>query len=187
MARRSSIPRRPGAIAHIRRQKVAARVWFALAAGGVLSLAVAVWSSVARPGAERALPVGPPSAWRLAAGELTVLDDAGQTVFSHDFGVAISTPVSSFDAPTRRWPVARIADIDGEGRPEVLVSPPAVRREDRRFHCFEADGRLGSSTSRGPSLRRHGVRRAVAAHAQFVTGPKQARSLFVYPRTTCSS
>ncbi len=35
-----------------------------------------------------------------------------------------------------------IADVDGDGRNEVLVRPNAVERAERKLYCFEADGRV---------------------------------------------
>ena len=86
---------------------------------------------------------GQPATWRMANESLTVFDTTGTLVFEHRFGFAVPSSTSSDawsaeDGP----PPVLIADIDGDGRNEVLVKANAVERENRRLVCLEADGRV---------------------------------------------
>jgi hypothetical protein len=83
-----------------------------------------------------------PTTWRLANESLTVFDAAGGTLFEHRFGFPFLENRSSEAPGPDVSPPALIADIDGDGRNEVLVKSIAVDRADRRLYCFEADGRL---------------------------------------------
>jgi hypothetical protein len=112
-------------------------LWLAAAAtlAGLLSLR-------ALPMAGRGAGGRPPAAWKLESERLVVLDDTGALLFEHAFGFALSGSASSAvrneAAPT---PVL-IADLEGDGRLEVLAMPLAAARENRRLYCFESDGRL---------------------------------------------
>lgn len=150
----------------------------------VAAVAVAIGLLVLRAQRGSARPpeaAGPPAAWELSGGALTVRDAVGRQVFRHELGPAMA-PVrfSSADPPERRAQ-ARIEDLDGDGRPEVLVRVPGLRRTDCRLFCFESDGRVrfvdeptgsvrfGDETFGDPWL----------AHAFFLTGSGPSRALYV--------
>jgi hypothetical protein len=158
-----------------------ASLWIILAGAGGLALLFALSLGLARPDAGRAPLAGPPAGWRLANGVLTVLDAGGRQVFSHDFGVATLSPASSADVPHPRHPIARIVDVDGDGRSEVLVRLSGARREDRAFYCFDADGRVRFVDRPRGSVRFGDTEYAEPwlAHRHFVTGAVGSRSLFV--------
>jgi hypothetical protein len=91
-------------------------------------------------GARRA-HAGPPHGWRLAGETLRVEDADGRLVFEHRFGFEVAAMTSQrvpAGEPTR----VQLADVDDDGRLEVLVAVPAIRREERRLYCFESEGRL---------------------------------------------
>ena len=94
------------------------------------------------PTATRRSAAGQPAAWRMANESLTVFDSNGATLFEHSFGFAVPSSSSSDTRPVEYGsPPVLIADIDEDGRDEVLVSTNAVERANRRLYCFEADGR----------------------------------------------
>lgn len=129
---------------------------------------------------DRAHAAGPPAAWRLANGTLSVLDAAGRTAFVRRLDGPTGPPVSSADVQAPRNPPVQIADLDGDDRPEVLLRVPAPRREDRLFYCFEADGRLRFVDRPRGSMRFGDAEYGEPwlAHRHFVSGPRDARSLY---------
>jgi hypothetical protein len=150
----------------------------ALAVAGLIAYsALGRLGSPARPPAPRP---GPPAAWRLANSALTVFDDEGRVVFRHDFGVALAETASSSDRPVR-GPIVRMADIDGDGRVEVLVRLPARRREESRFYCFESDGRIRFVDDPRGSMRFGSTEYGEPwlAYGIFLAGAGPARSLYV--------
>ena len=99
-------------------------------------------SLLGSPTAPRRPAAGQPAAWRMANESLTVFDSNGATLFEHPFGFAVPSSSSSDTRPAEYGsPPVLIADIDEDGRDEVLVSTNAVERANRRLYCFEADGR----------------------------------------------
>jgi hypothetical protein len=112
----------------------------------VLGVVVLGWVSArfSGSGAKSLLPQRrEPASWRIANESLTVFDSTGAMLFEHRFGFTVPTSASSDawqveDGP----PPVLIADIDGDGRSEVLVKANAVERENRILVCLEADGRV---------------------------------------------
>jgi hypothetical protein len=152
-------------------------------AGALVVAGLVAFAALGRPGSPAAPAPphpGPPGAWRLSNSALTVLDDDGRPVFRHDFGVSLAESASSSDPPTRS-PIVRMADIDGDGRVEVLVRLPARRREDVRFYCFEADGRIRFVDDPRGSMRFGSTEYGEPwlAYGIFLTGAGPARALYV--------
>jgi hypothetical protein len=104
-----------------------------------------------------------------------VLDQRGQVLFEHDFGFPVRTTEPRSTEGLQ--PPAQIADIDGDGRREVLLAVPASAREDRRLYCFEADGRLRFVHQPRGSRRYGDVEYAEPwlAHRVFVTVDRDGR------------
>jgi hypothetical protein len=73
-----------------------------------------------------------------------VFDAAGAVLFEHRFGFPLLSDVDLGVPPPRWWAPMRalIADVDGDGRSEVLVNANAAGAAHRKLYCFEADGRL---------------------------------------------
>jgi hypothetical protein len=92
----------------------------------------------ARPAAD---VVRQPSAWRLGNESLVVFDAGGVPLFEHRFGSPLDATLSSESRIplTDQAPVV-IADLEGDGRSEVLVQTVAKERAERRLFCLEADG-----------------------------------------------
>lgn len=135
------------------------------------------------PTAPRRPGAGQPAAWRMANESLTVFDSSGATLFDHPFGFAVS---SSSSSDTLRAgdgsPPVLIADIDGDGRNEVLVQARAVERANRRLYCLEADGRT-RFVHQPTGTRRFGddeYAEPWVIHKVFLTrGPSGSRRLWV--------
>ena len=108
-----------------------------LAAGATL----VAWAHL-RPQGPTPTREAAPAGWRIENERLVVLDDAGAPLFEHAFGFALLRSASSTVRDESAPPLVLIADVDGDGRLEVLAMPPAAARENRRLYCFEADGRL---------------------------------------------
>jgi hypothetical protein len=84
-----------------------------------------------------------PASWRLANETLTVFDARGSTLFEHRFGFPLHRALTSESRLLAVGPApVVIADVDGDGRSEVLVNVNALERANRKLYCFEADGRL---------------------------------------------
>jgi hypothetical protein len=160
---------------------------WAVAAGLMLVVAAALATLSglrlpSEPGRTAADAVRQPAAWRLANESLVVFDTTGALLFEHRFGVPLLSPVSSESPPPRygRMP-ALIADIDGDGRGEVLVDLNAEDPAHRRLYCFEADGRV-RFVHQPTGSRRFGDDEYAdpwVAHRVFVTrGPEGRRRLW---------
>jgi hypothetical protein len=117
----------------------------ALAVAGAAVILAAAWALRTAAQAPRAGVGGArqPAAWRLADESLVVLDATGGLLFRHDFGLPVGGTHSS-ESPRRDYgylPVL-VADVDGDGRREVLVNLNAEDPAERKLYCFEADGTL---------------------------------------------
>jgi hypothetical protein len=170
-------------------QRVAGRLggrWPALAFGAVATIVACAWAIVRFSGAPTAQgPSAPhePASWRLANETLTVLDPAGAVLFEHRFGFALGGSASSDTWPGEYGPSpVLIADIEGDGQSEVLVSANALERTNRRLYCFEADGRT-RFVHQPTGVRRFGDEEYAepwVAHSAFLTRkPGGARRLWV--------
>lgn len=157
----------------------------ALVVGGVVGVVALAWalarfSGSPTPSSQRA--ARPPAAWRMANESLTVFDAAGALLFEHRFGFALHDGVSSETwASGRGNPPVQIADVDGDGRDELLVRASAAERSNRRLYCFEADGRT-RFVHQPSGTRRFGDDEYAdpwLAHRTFVTrGPDGSRRLW---------
>ena len=112
----------------------------------LVAAALGTFSVLRRP-AERprveADASGQPANWRLAGESLTVFDATGALVFEHRFGFPLRGAVrSETPAPVVGSARVLIADVDQDGRSEVLVRPNAMERVNRKLFCFEEDGRV---------------------------------------------
>ena len=137
-----SAPDRVGAVATLSRRR-----W--VVAGGLLlvvAAGLATLSVLRRPVERVEATAGAgrqPVAWRLGSERLAVFDTAGVAIFEHRFGFALLGSNSSETwLPHVGGPPVVIADVEGDGRNEVLVRPNAVERAERKLYCFEADGRV---------------------------------------------
>jgi hypothetical protein len=84
-----------------------------------------------------------PAAWRLANESLAVFDVNGALLFEHRFDVPLLAAVTSESRlPEVGSAPVVIADVDGDGRSEVLVNVNATDLANRKLYCFEADGRV---------------------------------------------
>jgi hypothetical protein len=134
------------------------------------------------PSARRAASRGQPTTWRLAGDSLTVFDEYEAPLFVHRFGFRLSAPLSSASpsALVGRGHVV-IDDVDGDGRNEVLATPNAEERANRKLFCFEADGRA-RFVHQPTGTRRFGEDEYAdpwLAHRVFVTrGPDGAPRLW---------
>jgi hypothetical protein len=81
-----------------------------------------------------------PVSWTLERRVLTVRGENGERLFEH----ALDFELRQTPSPARPGEAApvEIADVDGDGRNEVLLAAPASDPAQRRFYCFEADGSL---------------------------------------------
>ena len=127
--------------------------------------------------------VGQPASWRMANESLAVFDSGGAMLFEHPFGFAVPSSTSSDTVRAGDGsPPVLIADIDGDGRNEVLVKTNAVERANRRLHCLEADGRT-RFVHQPTGTRRFGddeYAEPWVVHRVFVTrGPSGSRRLWV--------
>lgn len=124
-----------------RRPWAAAALALAVVAGALGTLALSRRATV-HPESARAM-VRQPAAWRLANESLAVFDLTGALVFEHRFDFALGSAVTSESpVPEVGWLPVLMADIDGDGRTEVLVNVNAADRANRKLYCFEADGRV---------------------------------------------
>jgi hypothetical protein len=109
--------------------------WMTAGAVAIALLAGSWWMLHATP--------APPVQFRLAGSALDALDASGRVVWHHAFDFAVGPYPSSARARLASQIVR--ADIDGDGRPEVLVmtpgQPPSPSSSDR-VTCFEEDGRV---------------------------------------------
>jgi len=127
-----------------------ARRWLVavlLLLGTAATLVAVSWlrSTAGSGGGARSTPgaIRQPTTWRLANESLVVFDAAGTPLFEHRFGFPLVENQSSdktFALPGQT-PVL-IADLEGDGRSEVLARAGGEDRATRRLYCFEADGRL---------------------------------------------
>jgi hypothetical protein len=74
-------------------------------------------------------------------GELKVFDDAKRLLWTHTFGFALLRADFSVDDPNDGSRVA-LADLDADGRVEVLAVPPGQSGRDSQLYCFGSDGAL---------------------------------------------
>jgi hypothetical protein len=125
------------------------RAWRWTLAGMVLALGVVVlgaWAALRRPPATEAPPRAVsrhPASWRLANESLTVFDAAGAPLFEHRWGSPLVDSSSAETWTPDRGPTpVTFADVDGDGRTEILVSGRTQDRALRGLYCFEDDGRL---------------------------------------------
>jgi hypothetical protein len=117
-----------------------------LAAAAATTGAVLRWRTRAADAASarRTAVQGQPTTWRLAGDSLTVFDESDAILFVHRFGFRLmGVPVSSASssALVGRGNVV-IDDADGDGQNEILVTPNAEERANRKLFCFDADGRI---------------------------------------------
>ena len=83
----------------------------------------------------------PPASWRISNRTLLVADASGQTLFTHDLGIAGPWPGEDpRDLPDQK--TVRLLDLEGDGRIEVLLLVSDALNHDGRLLCLEADGRL---------------------------------------------
>ena len=125
---------------------------------------------------------GQPAAWRLAGESLAVFDAGGALVFEHRFGFPLLGTATSESRPALVGPSpVVIADIDRDGRAEVLVNVNAAERANRKLYCFEADGRV-RFVHQPKGMRRFGddeYAEPWLAHRTFATsGPDGSRRLW---------
>ncbi len=121
------------------------RLVLALTVAGAAVILAAAWALRAGAGSPRARVAGDrqPASWRLAHESLAVFDAGGELLFRHDFGLPLGGPVSSESRkPDVGYLPVLLADVDGDGRSEVLVNLNAEDRAERKLYCFEADGTL---------------------------------------------
>jgi hypothetical protein len=123
--------------------------WFFLTVAVLVLVAVTLWlaghagspTAVAAIGTPTALAYRAPASWTLDSGRLAVFDADGRELFSHALRIALTGSFSDRSAGALDSPV-QFADIDGDGRDEVLLVPPAVDPAAARLYCFEATGAL---------------------------------------------
>jgi hypothetical protein len=96
--------------------------------------------------------IGPPARWSVANRTLTVVDAKGGPVLVHDLGYAPHRVALDPSYPADQQTV-HLADVDGDGRVEVLVMAADGGRHEGRLLCFEADGRLRFSIQPSGSRR----------------------------------
>ncbi|HYN04236.1 MAG TPA: hypothetical protein VE359_17435 [Vicinamibacteria bacterium] len=135
------------------------------------------------PTTPRRSAAGQPAAWRMANESLTVFDSSGATLFEHPFGFAVPSSSSSDTVHAGDGsPPVLIADIDEDGRNEVLVKANARERANRRLYCLEADGRT-RFVHQPTGTRRFGddeYAEPWVIHRVFLTrGPSGSRRLWV--------
>jgi hypothetical protein len=123
-----------------------------------------------------------PASWRMANESLSVFDAGGGLLFEHRFGFPLGGAASADTWPSAYGlPPVLIADVDGDGRSEVLVRPNAVERTNRRLYCLESDGRT-RFVHQPTGARRFGndeYAEPWVAHRVFVTGgPGRSRRLW---------
>jgi hypothetical protein len=100
---------------------------------------------------------------------LVVKDAGGNRLWSDDLGMPLGST-----APEHALRLARIADVDGDGAEEVLVSVPFFRQFSQVPHelrCYSADGRLRWKSQLDDELR---------FRAGRYGAPWQATSAFPY-------
>ena len=119
----------------------------------------------------------------MANESLTVFDSSGAMLFEHRFGFAVPSSTSSDTVRAGDGsPPVLIADIDGDGRNEVLVKANAAERANRRLYCLEADGRT-RFVHQPTGTRRFGddeYAEPWVVHRVFLTrGPSGSRRLWV--------
>jgi len=117
------------------------------------AVVVAVLATVASTGAvlrwrrgagEATSARGQPTTWRLAGDSLTIFDESEAPLFVHRFGFRLSGGPLGSASPSAVVGRAHVVidDVDGDGRNEVLATPNAEERANRKLFCFEADGRI---------------------------------------------
>jgi hypothetical protein len=124
------------------------------------------------PPARPAAPRGQPTTWRMAGNSLTVFGETGAVLFVHRFAFRLGGGSCSSESPPAvvgPLPVV-IDDVDGDGRNEVLASPTAEDRANRKLYC--PDGVTGFTPA---------VRPAYACRNCAPGGPE---SVFLFP-TLC--
>ena len=159
----------------------------------VVAAALATLSALRRPAERPRAAAGAsasprPGGW--ANERLTVFDGTGSPLFEHRFGFALQAGTSSETVALEVGPApVVIADVDGDGRNEVLVRPNAVERAERKLYCFEADGRV-RFVHQPTGTRRFGddeYAEPWLAHRVFVTrGPAARGASGPSSPTTCS-
>ena len=169
------------------------RAWRGAVAGVLLALgvvALGVWAALRRPHAAGEPPretSRQPAAWRLASESLIVFDERGAVLFEHSFGFPLTRTASSDTVDSRPGsPLVLIADVDGDGRSEVLAWPPTRDRANLRLYCLEADGRT-RFIHQPTGTRRFGnddYSDPWLAHKALVTGrpggPRRVWSIFTH-------
>lgn len=84
----------------------------------------------------------PPASWTLTNDVLRVRDANDEPLFERALGLDITgSSTSRPTLPGNEGPVS-IADVDGDGRSEVLLAAPARSAAQRQLYCFESDGVL---------------------------------------------
>src|SRR5215831_13117330 len=110
--------------------------WIAAAAVVVAAASAGSWWML------HATAAPPPAQYRLAGNAIEALDAAGRVAWQRPFAFT----VAAYPHSTRAHLLNQIvtADIDGDGRNEVLVMTPVQdgpRQQSDRLTCFDSDGR----------------------------------------------
>jgi hypothetical protein len=130
-----------GSSAPPRRRWVTAAVVL-LGVAAALATLSALWRPAGNPRGV-ADAIRQPATWRMGNESLTVFDGTRSPLFEHRFDFSLQEATSSETWPSSvAPPPVVIADVDGNGRSEVLVRPNAVERGERKLYCFEPDGRV---------------------------------------------
>lgn len=151
-----------------------------LGVGAAIVLAVAAWTLLSTRDAGAGGSGRPASSWEQRGDTLRVLDDRRGLLWQHRYEGALDA-FSGEQTPADQQRV-RIADLDGDGRSEVLVNPPFLDRSRSRVELYDETGRL--LFTRRPSDTVHFGDDPIAPpwlpYRIWITdGPAQTRSVWV--------
>lgn len=83
-----------------------------------------------------------PASWTLTNDVLRVVDANDEPLFERALGLDITGSAASVPTPPGSEGPVRIADVDSDGRSEVLLAAPSRSAAQRQLYCFESDGTL---------------------------------------------
>jgi hypothetical protein len=95
-----------------------------------------------------------PAAWRIDQQRLSVFDSRGRIIWSHDFDFALQSAGYRTPSGVGIPDIGQFADLDNDGRKQLLFLAVGTEEYKRAFYCFNADGTVRFSVVPGRTITR---------------------------------